>query len=146
MSAGVSGGRLLRPCPASDLRCVRQPDVLGGGQPYAAVRGYARAKAREVREGLRQEEGQMREETRESQEVCPRQPEEGWVISVFSRRVATAGSLMITVLVAVTSGASPALAETHPFLFSFGSFANPNGIAVDESAGDVYVADLVRLR
>ena len=25
---------------------------------------------------------------------------------------------------------------------SFGSFSNPNGIAVDESTGDVYVADI----
>ncbi len=38
--------------------------------------------------------------------------------------------------------ASPAMAETHPFLFSFGSFTKPNGIAVEESTGDVYVADL----
>lgn len=37
---------------------------------------------------------------------------------------------MVTVLVAVTAGACPAVAETHPFLFSFGSFTNPNGIAV----------------
>ena len=38
--------------------------------------------------------------------------------------------------------ASPALAETHPPVGSFGSFTNPNGIAVEESTGDVYVADL----
>jgi DNA-binding beta-propeller fold protein YncE len=44
--------------------------------------------------------------------------------------------------------ASPALAETHPFTnISFGrsateSFSSPNGIAIDESTGDVYVADL----
>ena len=40
--------------------------------------------------------------------------------------------------------ASPALAESHPPAVpsSFGSFSNPNGIAVDESTGDVYVADI----
>ncbi len=44
--------------------------------------------------------------------------------------------------------ASPALAETHPSLGPLGgivspdTFANPNGIAVEESTGDVYVADL----
>jgi DNA-binding beta-propeller fold protein YncE len=40
--------------------------------------------------------------------------------------------------------AGPAMAaeESHPFVSSFGSFTNPNGIAVDESSGDVYVADL----
>jgi hypothetical protein len=38
-------------------------------------------------------------------------------------------------------GASVAQAESHPFLSSFGSFTNPNGIAIDESTGDVYVAD-----
>jgi len=37
---------------------------------------------------------------------------------------------------------SPALAETHPFVSSFGSFTNPNGIAVEESTRDVYVADI----
>jgi hypothetical protein len=36
---------------------------------------------------------------------------------------------------------APALAETHPFLFEFGAFSDPNGIAIDESSGDVYVAD-----
>jgi DNA-binding beta-propeller fold protein YncE len=36
--------------------------------------------------------------------------------------------------------ASPALAESHPKIGEFGSFSNPNGIAVDESTGDVYVA------
>jgi hypothetical protein len=40
--------------------------------------------------------------------------------------------------------ASPALAaaEPHPKIGEFGSFANPNGIAIEESTGDVYVADL----
>ena len=38
--------------------------------------------------------------------------------------------------------ASPALAESHPKIGEFGSFSNPNGIAVDESTGDVYVADI----
>ncbi len=52
-------------------------------------------------------------------------------------------ALAITlVLAALAFSVSPALAETHPFLSSFGSFTNPNGIAVDESSGDVYVADI----
>src|ERR1700733_10428795 len=38
--------------------------------------------------------------------------------------------------------ASPALAESHPKIGEFGSFSNPNGIAIDESTGDVYVADI----
>jgi hypothetical protein len=59
------------------------------------------------------------------------------------RRIATAVSLMVTVLVVMGLGASTALAEdTHPFLFSFGSFSNPNGLAIDQSSGDVYVADI----
>jgi DNA-binding beta-propeller fold protein YncE len=49
---------------------------------------------------------------------------------------------MVTVIVGMGVGASTAVAETHPFLFSFGSLADPNGIAVDESTGDVYVADI----
>jgi DNA-binding beta-propeller fold protein YncE len=44
----------------------------------------------------------------------------------------------------VSFGASSALAagEAHPLVGEFGSFSNPNGIAVDESTGDVYVADI----
>jgi hypothetical protein len=45
------------------------------------------------------------------------------------------GSLAIT-------GITPSLAERHPLQSSFGSFSNPNGIAVDEATGDVYVADI----
>jgi hypothetical protein len=38
---------------------------------------------------------------------------------------------------------TPALAgEAHPKVGEFGSFTNPNGIAVEESTGDVYVADI----
>jgi NHL repeat len=67
---------------------------------------------------------------------------------MLSRRIATALSLVVGVIAALGAGASPALAETHPFLEPLGGssspdlFANPNGIAVDESTGDVYVADL----
>ncbi|HTC59649.1 MAG TPA: hypothetical protein VK691_05955 [Solirubrobacteraceae bacterium] len=55
--------------------------------------------------------------------------------------------LVVTVLVVMGVGVSPALAETHPLLTSFGRtpsepFTNPNGIAVEESTGDVYVADM----
>src|ERR1700727_3810966 len=59
-----------------------------------------------------------------------------------SRRISTALSLGVAVIVGLGAGASPALAATHPLLFSFGSFTNPNGIAIDESTGDVYVADI----
>ena len=65
-----------------------------------------------------------------------------------SRRIPTALSLAVAVIVALGAGASPALAgEAHPFLHEFGhnateAFSNPNGIAVDEATGDVYVADI----
>jgi hypothetical protein len=64
-------------------------------------------------------------------------PRSRWLRScVLSLFVAFAGSLLL--------GGSPAVAagEAHPFLFSFGSFTNPNGVAVEESTGDVYVADI----
>ncbi len=63
---------------------------------------------------------------------------------MFSRRIATAVSLAVLAIVAMGTGAAPALAagEAHPFVTSFGSFANPNGLAIDESTGDVYVADI----
>ncbi len=51
-------------------------------------------------------------------------------------------SLAAALVLGMVAGASPAQAETHPFLFSFGSLENPNGIAVDESSGNVYVADV----
>jgi hypothetical protein len=65
-----------------------------------------------------------------------------------SRRIATAVSLVVCVVAALGLGASPALAESHPFAnVSFGrssteAFSNPNGIAIDEATGDVYVADI----
>jgi hypothetical protein len=40
------------------------------------------------------------------------------------------------------SDAALASGEAHPKLGEFGSFSNPNGIAIDESSGDVYVADI----
>ena len=56
-------------------------------------------------------------------------------------------SLAVSMIVTMAAGASPALAgEAHPIIehtgFETDTFANPNGIAVDESTGDVYVADL----
>ncbi len=65
-----------------------------------------------------------------------------------SRRISTALWLAVAVIVALGAGASPALAgEAHPVLHEFGrnateAFSNPNGIAVEESTGDVYVADI----
>jgi hypothetical protein len=68
------------------------------------------------------------------------------------RRISAALSLAVAVLVALGAGvlfvASPALAadEPHPLIehtgFETDTFSNPNGIAVDESTGDVYVADI----
>ena len=48
----------------------------------------------------------------------------------------------VAVLATLAFSASPAFAESHPKIGEFGSFSNPNGIAVDESTGDVYVADI----
>ena len=59
----------------------------------------------------------------------------------------SAASIAIA-FVAFALSASPLLAESHPFLEPLGgsanpdTFSNPNGIAVDESSGDVYVADI----
>ncbi len=63
---------------------------------------------------------------------------------MFSRRIATAVSLAVLAIVAMGTSAAPVLAAggAHPFVTSFGSFTNPNGIAIDESTGDVYVADI----
>ncbi len=58
------------------------------------------------------------------------------------RKITTVVSSVVIVLVVMGAGASSALAENHPFLSSFGAFSNPNGIAVDEPSGDVYVADI----
>jgi hypothetical protein len=58
---------------------------------------------------------------------------------------AAAASLTASLIVTMAAGASPALAESHPVLhtsFETDTFSNPNGIAVDESSGDVYVADI----
>ena len=63
-----------------------------------------------------------------------------------SRRITTAVSLVVAMLGVMGVSAPSALAESHPPLFEFGtgsgSFENPNGIAIEESTGDVYVAAL----
>jgi DNA-binding beta-propeller fold protein YncE len=57
-------------------------------------------------------------------------------------------AITLVALIALLFSASPALAaEPHPLVSSFGRtpsepFTNPNGIAVEESTGDVYVADI----
>ena len=61
---------------------------------------------------------------------------------MLSRRITTIVALVITAVVLMAVGASCAFASAHPFLFSFGTFTNPNGIAVDRASGDVYVADI----
>lgn len=65
-----------------------------------------------------------------------------------SRKLASLGrraSLAFTLVLATLAfSASPALAaaEPHPKIGEFGSFTNPNGIAIDEASGSVYVADI----
>ena len=64
------------------------------------------------------------------------------------RRLQASAIAVLAAVVVLGASASPALAETHPFLEPLGgsvspdTFTNPNGIAVEESTGDVYVADL----
>jgi hypothetical protein len=62
------------------------------------------------------------------------------------RAVRSLAPLAATLCALLSLGSASALAsgETHPFLFSFGSLSNPNGIAVDEATGDVYIADIGR--
>ena len=42
----------------------------------------------------------------------------------------------------LAAGPAAAAEEPHPPVGEFGHFTNPNGIAVDEATGDVYVADI----
>ncbi len=53
---------------------------------------------------------------------------------------------LVTVLATFAFSAPPAFAESHPQIGEFSTSsnpnANPNGIAIDESTGDVYVADI----
>ena len=58
--------------------------------------------------------------------------------------------LTLVFIAVMATSATPAQAECfppspggpHPCIKEFGSFTNPNGIAVEESTGDVYVADI----
>lgn len=53
-----------------------------------------------------------------------------------------AAAIVIVALLAALGAGSAAAAEPHPVIGSFGSFLDPNGIAVDEATGSVYVADV----
>src|ERR1700733_13576568 len=65
-----------------------------------------------------------------------------------SKTLPVALSLAVSMIVGMAAGGAPALAEPHPFLGPLGgssspdTFTNPNGIAIDEASGDVYVADI----
>jgi hypothetical protein len=64
-------------------------------------------------------------------------------MTTFKALQKLAPALFVSLAIMATGG-SPALAagEAHPLVGEFGSFSNPNGIAIDESSGDVYVADI----
>ncbi|HWY17101.1 MAG TPA: hypothetical protein VNY27_00155 [Solirubrobacteraceae bacterium] len=67
------------------------------------------------------------------------------VVCGIGLRAARSAALLAAVCTSwLWLGGASALAsgESHPFQFSFGSLSNPNGIAIDESSGDVYVADV----
>ncbi len=68
-----------------------------------------------------------------------------------SRRLTLAPLLVLTLLAVMATSATPALALTpcltpeggsHPCIGSFSAGEDPNGIAVDESTDDVYVAEI----
>src|SRR5450759_236974 len=49
--------------------------------------------------------------------------------------------ICVALLVSAFVSSQASGAQTRPFLRSFGSLSNPQGIAIDQSTGDVYVAD-----
>jgi hypothetical protein len=59
-----------------------------------------------------------------------------------TRRFGVALVAIASLWLSLGSASAFAVAEPHPKIGEFGSFSNPNGIAVDESTGDVYVADI----
>jgi DNA-binding beta-propeller fold protein YncE len=59
-----------------------------------------------------------------------------------SLRLGLALFAVLGVWLSLASASAFAAAEAHPQIGEFGSFSNPNGIAVDESTGAVYVADI----
>jgi hypothetical protein len=60
-----------------------------------------------------------------------------------ARRLTVIGLVSACALAGATmiSSASALAAKTRPFITSFGSLSNPQGIAIDQANGDVYVAD-----
>ncbi len=61
-----------------------------------------------------------------------------------ARDVLLAGALMLCAVAGLLgfSGAAAQAQLVHPFLGSFGSFTNVQGVAVDQPSGDVYVLDV----
>ena len=62
-------------------------------------------------------------------------------LASLGRRASLAFTLTLATL-AFSAVPALAAAEPHPKIGEFGSFSNPNGIAIDEATGDVYVADI----
>ena len=133
---------------ALDLRRAVELDVLRRGEPRAALKPsrsrQAQVQAHEVQAGFVKKKGKCVKRAHEKPGSPPTRTEDGQVI-MLSRRIATAVSLVAAAIVALAVGASPALAETHRSLSQLRrtrTVPNPNGIAVEESTGDVYVAEI----
>jgi hypothetical protein len=58
-----------------------------------------------------------------------------------ARNRATAAALSVLALTLTLTVSPVRAAETHPFVGGFGSFQNPQSLAVDQSSGAVYVLD-----
>jgi hypothetical protein len=112
-----------------------------------------------MQEGFAKKKGQVRQEQAERKSQA--EPSQGEALIMgFSRKLSRAGAIALAGMLAsatpalaesaslqlgstaTSGGIAPALRESHPLQSSFGSFSDPNGIAVDEATGDVYVADI----
>ena len=68
-------------------------------------------------------------------------------VHIVSKRFSLSTLLLVLLALALTTSPAFAAGEPHPSLFSFERssgvpFSDPNGIAIDEATGAVYVADM----
>jgi DNA-binding beta-propeller fold protein YncE len=107
-----------------------------------------------MQEGLRKEEEQVRQNKAKEEAAEEEEPSEGEeespqgdALTMMMPRKTVLATAIPALIALATAAPGLAAGEPHPFVTSFGRsstevFSNPNGIAIDESTGDVYVADI----
>ena len=151
-------GQLVRPVPAGGTvlgaRGEREPlqeQTPDADLVHRTGRRTTQTEHQDSSHGLQESQGERREgrqsqkrpQVHKREHVRPQQAREGSMMSIAIRRVGLAGLAVLGASLWSTGAAhaSVGLLETFSSAAEPGTLNEPSGIAVDQSSGDLYVAD-----